>query len=696
MKTTYFAIFYLLTALLAYGYPPAPATQAQVNTGTEPYLYVTPKTLTGWTGAATGTNWANISGTNTSGLPIAAPNLLSAQQLTNTVTGILTASGVVTTNQIDWLNDTNALAAIRNLNIQDETVGKKLKVSVNQLKKLNCWTNLVVFGSLSPRFNPTNHTDFLGNPFTFVNEQYNTFEDGSWNMWTNYVTMPTPTLTNFTFCFAMNEDANLAYLMLHTFTGVGSGSLFLPMDVGLQSTNDNSNVLFSYSQASPYNHVYMGSSSTNYQYTGASAYTCNTNVFYEMFGDKFASTESVPITKTIYCVSVKGSNVVVYINSKPTILGVFGASYTNSLNYGSALSAVNKLFIGGGMNSWNTNKNELGDTSGFNSTGYGTNAYAKSFSGFQLFNQSVQDNSNIVQASYASLASLERGNEALALHGSSILSSSIGYTTNTTMYALHTKYPNVFFIQEAAQGGSGINAVTGLKIGIGGGGQTTSYSFQPTALTWLPFESFPKQEVCGDLPRNGSGSSASLANYIWLYNQYLNSGRQVWDILDHNGLQSPFNDRGNNAVLLQCATNFPNSKVIPEWKYYTDELCGQLGGQVHIQGQTVTTIANQVQQCFADLIMNGTWPQTFASGTNYTVTTGTFYYTNTAPYGVRVTVGGGLVTGIQHGVNNSYIQTVSMLSAALPPTTFTLNAFGDVLIITNSAAPSMFIDSTPQ
>lgn len=35
-------------------YPPAPATQASVNAGTEPYLYVTPKTLAGWSGSSGG------------------------------------------------------------------------------------------------------------------------------------------------------------------------------------------------------------------------------------------------------------------------------------------------------------------------------------------------------------------------------------------------------------------------------------------------------------------------------------------------------------------------------------------------------------------------------------------------------------------------------------------------------------------
>jgi hypothetical protein len=45
------------SSLLAY--PPAPASQAQVNAGTEPYLYVTPATLTGSTGWRGATNLSN-------------------------------------------------------------------------------------------------------------------------------------------------------------------------------------------------------------------------------------------------------------------------------------------------------------------------------------------------------------------------------------------------------------------------------------------------------------------------------------------------------------------------------------------------------------------------------------------------------------------------------------------------------------
>src|ERR1035437_6172043 len=45
------SIFYfLLSVFTSRAYPPAPASQAQVNAGVEPYLYVTPKTLARATG----------------------------------------------------------------------------------------------------------------------------------------------------------------------------------------------------------------------------------------------------------------------------------------------------------------------------------------------------------------------------------------------------------------------------------------------------------------------------------------------------------------------------------------------------------------------------------------------------------------------------------------------------------------------
>lgn len=51
MKTKLILLMLLLASVVR-AYPPAPATQAQVNAGTETYKYVTPATLAGWTGAA--------------------------------------------------------------------------------------------------------------------------------------------------------------------------------------------------------------------------------------------------------------------------------------------------------------------------------------------------------------------------------------------------------------------------------------------------------------------------------------------------------------------------------------------------------------------------------------------------------------------------------------------------------------------
>ena len=68
-------------------YPPAPASQAQVNAGTEPYLYVTPATLAGKTGgggggsnAALATNALALNGVPSSGFKMWITNF---NQLTN-------------------------------------------------------------------------------------------------------------------------------------------------------------------------------------------------------------------------------------------------------------------------------------------------------------------------------------------------------------------------------------------------------------------------------------------------------------------------------------------------------------------------------------------------------------------------------------------------------------------------------------
>lgn len=62
MKTTLLILTVFLAAAVR-AYPPAPATQAQVNAGTETYKYVTPATLAGLNPLTNGQPNVTLSGT---------------------------------------------------------------------------------------------------------------------------------------------------------------------------------------------------------------------------------------------------------------------------------------------------------------------------------------------------------------------------------------------------------------------------------------------------------------------------------------------------------------------------------------------------------------------------------------------------------------------------------------------------------
>jgi hypothetical protein len=69
MKNLILILAVMLVAFVAQAYPPAPASQSAVNAGTEPYLYVTPLTLAGWTGGSGGSN--NVTGAQVTNIVLA-------------------------------------------------------------------------------------------------------------------------------------------------------------------------------------------------------------------------------------------------------------------------------------------------------------------------------------------------------------------------------------------------------------------------------------------------------------------------------------------------------------------------------------------------------------------------------------------------------------------------------------------------
>lgn len=105
-----------LIAAAVQAYPPAPATQAQVNGGTEPYLYVTPATLRSWTGGTnssvpTGnTLWVDLVNGNNG--TAKRGNLTKSSLTISNATGLshagdLIASGVGTYNEANLTRSNN-------------------------------------------------------------------------------------------------------------------------------------------------------------------------------------------------------------------------------------------------------------------------------------------------------------------------------------------------------------------------------------------------------------------------------------------------------------------------------------------------------------------------------------------------------------------------------------------------------------
>lgn len=142
MKPIYdlrFTIYAVLAAALmslveapVQAYPGAPASQAAVNAGTEPYLWVTPKTMTGL--------------------------------------------GVTT-------NDPLAAAYIASASMTDASAMKRLANFCLDARRMAAFTNLQRFYWFDPLANPSNHIDLFGNAITWSNDFYGPY--GAIANWTN-------------------------------------------------------------------------------------------------------------------------------------------------------------------------------------------------------------------------------------------------------------------------------------------------------------------------------------------------------------------------------------------------------------------------------------------------------------------------------------------------------------------------------
>jgi hypothetical protein len=77
------------------------------------------------------------------------------------------------------------------------------------------------------------------------------------------------------------------------------------------------------------------------------------------------------------------------------------------------------------------------------------------------------------------------------------------------------------------------------------------------------------------------------------------------------------------------------------------------------------------------------------TGTNLTVTPGTWNFTNMNPYKVTLTLGG-TITNLVHGANTVInVPATGIFTVPVQP-------FGDTISVGSSNAPTCYLDSTPQ
>jgi hypothetical protein len=631
------------------------------------------------------------------------------------------ASGITGTLPANtYYADTNALWFANAAGITDQDARNDLIASVNEIKQRNCWSNLVAFGSLSYRFNPSNNIDFLGNARVAVNPVYQHYPNGAEFYGSNYFTQQIPQLTNFTVCFSQQVDLN--NLMGLTSKGLAGilGGLNL---IELSNTNDGSSVVFE-QMGTGYEKIQM-SNGTNFdpyymqgQYRGQ-FYGSQLSVAgcpQGMSVDKFSYADSQPLTKHFYAISVKGNRVTAYQDGKlcgfQDIIDIYSTNtagwyytnnsqlfygnYTNTgslyIIYATNPTAVNTLHIGGGDTNWNRlldTNSVINGPYGWN--GYGTNAMGGTVNGYQVYNtfaESDGGNTNIIPASYASLVSLEFGHTLVSIQGSSIVANDGWISTNLFSPLMAATHQDCVIIQEASGGGTGVAAYSDVNYRYNG--YLSGVAFSPAAILLAPAGKFTKKVVVTDCYRNSSGNwpvASIIAAENTVYIPYITNGVEVGLIEDHlfpitaswTGLVA--------SLLTNCSSSY--SFLIPEWKYVTTEYMNAQGGDVHPFANS-SSCAFTVYSGMINEIFNGGWNvQMPASGVSLYPTAGVWSFTNVNPYQITLTIGG-TITNLTHGTNTVInIPATGIFTVPVEP-------FGDYISIGSSNAPICYLDSTPQ
>jgi hypothetical protein len=550
-----------------------------------------------------------LQGTIPAGQVTGLGNAAFANTNTMTVYAALNGATVPAAGSADtYYSDTNALWYANSAGMTDQDARNDLITSVNEIKRRNCWTNLVAYGSLAYRFNPNSNIDFQGNPRTVVGGAfYKHYPAGAEFYGTNYFTQVIPQLTNFTICFS--ETLDIPAMMAQTAKGLLQNTNFCAMDlIDLMNTNDGSTMAWQKSYLAQYQDKIQLSTGTNYdQYFMLGQFYSPSNGSQfpypstpaMMANDKFTQIDSLDLTRRYWAVSVKvispsQARVTAYCDGK--ICGFWFTGYGQWTNSGSTNimfqtppTAVNLLHIGGGNTNWNRLIDPLSPIGAGSAifSGIGTNDFYHIVNGYEVYDTFAEadgGNLNIIPAAYASELCLEYGHTLVSIQGSSIMSDTGTMNTNMLAPLMQQTHPDCVVLQEASAGGGGIVQYNNLRYGSYGSGPASGIPFNQNAVLLAPTGKFTRRLVVNDSPRNSEGAALStiLAAYQAVYNPYITNNVEVCLVLNHDGPNDTV--AGLQALentMLVCVSNFPNSMVIPEWKYVTSEYLISQGGNVH-------------------------------------------------------------------------------------------------------------------
>ena len=554
-----------------------------------------------------------------------------------------------------------------------------ISYATNDLVANGCFANLITGGAFFSMYQP-NGVDLLGNSYSNNFADYSPI-DGARFYQTNWVTMTLPQpVTNFTLCLSLYMPVNWYFGYNSTY----DSRLNLQNAACLSNSTNSSS--FVYEPMSYALHKVWMSNGTNYGVWMTNNINNTKNAFSAPMSCKFVNFganggDDIEFTWHYLAFSHYNGRVSIYFDGK--LCAANGSAITNALFPDQVAGLMNTLNLGGGLTNWKKHLDDWpnGNPPG-NNTYYdrGTNFYGN-IGAWALFNKSIDENAGIQKGYYQFLTDLDPRTRFLDLQGSSILSILGSYYTNSIPVLIQQQNPEILLINETCQGGGGIGSIYNIT-----GGWTNGMTYPTNSALWLNRNKFTFGSLSNDQQRNG----ANAANYLSFYTIYANAGIPLSYIIDHS---APANSDGDSGAFTlytnaQAAIDsLPHYSVINEQAFITQDLINALGGNVHIQNSTAATasLAGREMRKFANRIAGAAdWPNPYSGGTNITVSSGLFLYTNYFNYPRMAYLTASTATAITNG------------GIVLAPLTTTFRVLGQQKVSINSVSGgTMYLDSTP-